>query len=175
MFSTLRAACLLFATVVVAFTAPTQSTAGKVFQLSTGGYTMGGSLDAYYSYVYQHRQAGNRFEINGAVCQSSCTLFLGVGDVCVGPHTRFGFHAPSHGGLFRANPKLEARAVAAMSEMYSQGHPALGPWFEQNALHKILTMTHLTGQQLHDHFGFDLCPRSDASTVEQFSPKATVR
>jgi hypothetical protein len=39
-----------------------------------------------------------RVEIRGRVCLSSCTMYLGAGDVCVDPKTKFGFHGPSAHG-----------------------------------------------------------------------------
>jgi hypothetical protein len=48
--------------------------------------------------IAQLDAAGRSVEIHGDICLSSCTMYLGVEDVCVNPKTRFGFHGPSYYG-----------------------------------------------------------------------------
>ncbi|WP_417740824.1 hypothetical protein [Salipiger sp.] len=56
----------------------------------------GGRLRPRLAEVQQLRDRGVRVEIRGAYCLSSCTLYLGAGNVCVRSDTAFGFHGPSY-------------------------------------------------------------------------------
>ncbi|MGY9047329.1 hypothetical protein P775_23920 [Puniceibacterium antarcticum] len=58
----------------------------------------GGPLRERAELVEKLRREGRRVEIRGRKCLSSCTMFLGAGDVCVSPRTIFGFHGPSNYG-----------------------------------------------------------------------------
>lgn len=37
-------------------------------------------------------------EIRGAICFSTCTVFIGLPNTCISPNTTFGFHGPSSNG-----------------------------------------------------------------------------
>ena len=68
-------------------------------------------------------------EIRGSVCLSSCTMYLGAEDVCVGSDTVFGFHGPWNG---------EAALAPAFFEFWSEimarhYSPALRSWFLEEA------------------------------------------
>ena len=59
------------------------------------GNDPGGRLRPRIAQVERLRSVGRRVEIRGEYCLSACTIYLGAGNVCVSPHTRFGFHGPS--------------------------------------------------------------------------------
>ncbi|WP_370046784.1 MULTISPECIES: hypothetical protein [Salipiger] len=56
----------------------------------------GGRLRPRLAEVRQLRASGVRVEIRGDYCLSSCTLYLGAGNVCVRSGTSFGFHGPTY-------------------------------------------------------------------------------
>ena len=43
------------------------------------------------------------------------------------------------------------------NQMRKHYNPALRAWYDENARHLQLTAKYLTGQQLHDMFGYELC------------------
>lgn len=62
------------------------------------GNDRGGIVSNRAAEIRRLKSSGQRVEIRGQICLSSCTMYLGAGDVCVSPDTRFGFHGPSYYG-----------------------------------------------------------------------------
>jgi hypothetical protein len=60
---------------------------------SSAGYEQGGPYARFEPVVQQYNGSGDLFRIDGH-CQSSCTLFLGIRNVCIGPQASLLFHAP---------------------------------------------------------------------------------
>ena len=85
-----------------------------------------------------------RIEIRGAICYSSCTMYLGARDVCVTPTTRFGFHGPSRFG--RPLPQSQFEHFSnVMARHYT---PPLRSWFMSEARYSITTPTEISGAEL---------------------------
>ncbi len=59
---------------------------------SSQGHGMGGRFKDFDTIVAQYNASGERFRIEGH-CQSACTIFLGIRNVCVDPNARLLFHA----------------------------------------------------------------------------------
>src|SRR5882762_3227188 len=59
---------------------------------TNAGYEMGGRYARFDPVVSQHTQSGELFRIEGH-CQSSCTLFLGIRNVCIDRNATLLFHA----------------------------------------------------------------------------------
>jgi len=79
------------------------------------------------------KASGQRVEIRGTICLSSCTMYLGAGDVCVNPDTRFGFHGPSYYGK-----PLAPDYFQYWSEVISDYYPKpVRDWFMQKARHRL--------------------------------------
>ena len=76
--SALAAMLLLFATSAVAG--------------NNAGYEYGGRYTRFDPVVSQYNQSGQLFRIEGH-CQSSCTLFLGIRNVCIDRNATLLFHA----------------------------------------------------------------------------------
>ena len=53
---------------------------------TNAGYEMGGRYARFDPVVSQHNQSGELFRIEGH-CQSSCTLFLAIRNVCIDGET----------------------------------------------------------------------------------------
>jgi hypothetical protein len=59
---------------------------------TTAGYEMGGRFVRFDPVVSQYNLSGELFRIDGH-CQSSCTLFLAIRNVCIGRNATLLFHA----------------------------------------------------------------------------------
>ena len=113
---------------------------------------MGGRIDRRAALVETLRARGDRVEIRGRVCLSSCTLFLGAHDVCVGRDTVFGFHGPSLWGLPLDHPSFEywSKVIA------SHYTPVLRDWYLEVARHRLHGYHRLSGRQMIE-LGYEPC------------------
>src|SRR5690348_15115055 len=59
---------------------------------SSSGYGMGGKFSQFDPIVQKYNQSGEQFRIEGH-CQSSCTLFLAIRNVCIDRGATLLFHA----------------------------------------------------------------------------------
>lgn len=76
---------------------------------------VGGDVGVRANQIVAMRASGQSVEIRGAVCYSSCTMFLALPDACVSRHTQFGFHRPSYYGATLSPEKFEywSQVIAA--------------------------------------------------------------
>ncbi|MFC6639700.1 hypothetical protein GV827_15505 [Sulfitobacter sp. JBTF-M27] len=109
----------------------------------------GGWIQWYDDQVKDLTARGIRPELRGRHC-SAATMLLGVPGVCVHPKAEFGFH-----GCIPVLPG-ETKEMGD-NQMRKHYNPALRAWYDKNARHLQFTTKKLTGQQLHDMFGYDLC------------------
>src|SRR5437764_11547089 len=79
---------ILFAVIVFLFGVSTTALA----EGSSKGYGMGGWFEQFDPVVRQYNQSGELFRIAGH-CQSACTLFLSIRNVCIEPSAQLLFHA----------------------------------------------------------------------------------
>ncbi|WP_126623207.1 hypothetical protein [Oceaniglobus ichthyenteri] len=98
------------------------------------------------------RALQQRVEIRGPMCLSSCTMYLGAGNVCIDPRVTFGFHGPSSYGqpLTRADFEYWSNVIA------SHYPAALRDWFMTTARHRITGYHRISGVQLI-RMGFARC------------------
>lgn len=120
----------------------------------------GGRLRPRLQLVSDLRARQSRVEFRGRYCNSSCTLLLGVEDVCVSPRTRFGFHGPHY--LDRPIP--EERFEYWSQRMADAYPPRLRGWFMSTARYKGAVPITLTGAQLIE-MGFPRCPKGTGTTT----------
>jgi hypothetical protein len=59
-------------------------------------YAYGGSAKKFAQDVARYRESGEQFRITGH-CQSACTMFLSLPNVCIEPRAELLFHAAKHG------------------------------------------------------------------------------
>ncbi|WP_319824137.1 hypothetical protein [Thalassovita sp.] len=112
----------------------------------------GGVVSQRQQEIEAIRISGSRVEIRGAVCLSSCTMFLGSPDVCVSPKTRFGFHGPTDHGRPLNKPQFDY-----WSKIIASHYPtALSSWYMRIARHRTSGYYSLTGAQLIE-MGFKSC------------------
>ena len=90
------------------------------------------------------KSTGRRVEIQGDICLSSCTMYLGAGDVCVNPNTRFGFHGPSYYGK-----PLPPEYFDYWSDVIAEHYPKpVRDWFMQTGRHRINGYYTIRGTEL---------------------------
>lgn len=104
----------------------------------------GGIIGTRAAEIRRLNSSGQRVEIRGQVCLSSCTMYLGAGDVCVSPDTRFGFHGPSYYGK-----PLEPRYFDYWSDVLADHYPApLRKWFMSTARYRQTGYYTILGAEL---------------------------
>jgi hypothetical protein len=109
-----------------------------------GGAINAGAFARFEAVVQQYNQSGELFRIVGR-CQSACTIFLSIRNVCIEPSARLLFHA---GG----NPSSTGRMLGAYNSAlsaYLSEHHAMepnGPFFT------------ISGADMISKFGYRRCP-----------------
>jgi hypothetical protein len=114
------------------------------------GYGMGGWIEDFQPAIDRANAGGELFRIQGH-CQSLCTMFLGVRNVCVERSARLLFHA-GHDRQRRISAVSTQRMLAAYNAPLRQ-YLESGHYMETLAFHTI------SGAQIIDRFGYKECPR----------------
>ncbi|WP_245312560.1 hypothetical protein [Bradyrhizobium macuxiense] len=73
-------------------------TSSAAFAGTSEGYSMGGSIEKFQPEIDRANATGELFRIKGH-CQSNCTLFLGLRNVCVERSATLLFHAGHDRGI----------------------------------------------------------------------------
>lgn len=113
-----------------------------------------GAIDAaafarFLNVVQQYNASGERFRIDGH-CQSACTMFLSIRNVCVTPGATLLFHA---GGSMRKgiiNP-------ATTQQMLSTYNAALRQYVSDNHFMDTFAFHAIPGSQIIKRFGYPAC------------------
>lgn len=117
---------------------------------SSAGYGMGGQFTRFNPVVSQYNHSGELFQIEGH-CQSACTLFLGIRNVCIDPNARLLFHA----GHDRAK-NITASSTQHLLSAYSEG---LRSYLTANHYMDTLAFHAISGRDMIRKFGYRECPR----------------
>lgn len=116
---------------------------------SSQGYGNGGLFARYDMVIAAHNKSGELFRIEGH-CQSACTLFLGIRNVCIERSAELLFHA----GHDRQR-NITASATQHMLGAYNarlRNYLVAGYHMETMAFHTI------SGDDLIKKFGYRACP-----------------
>ena len=122
---------------------------GAVAQQSFGnvvvvGNDRGGYVGQRATEIDWLRAQGSRVEIRGNICYSTCTMYLGAGDVCVSPATTFGFHGPSRNGS-----PLPPQQFDHWSQVMARYYPAgLREWFMATGRYEQTGLYRISGSEL---------------------------
>jgi len=103
----------------------------------------------FLAVIDQYNASGERFRIDGH-CQSACTMFLSIRNVCVVPGATLLFHA---GGSMRKgiiNP-------ATTQQMLSTYNAALRQYVSDNHFMDTLEFHAIPGSQIIKRFGYPAC------------------
>lgn len=105
------------------------------------GNDRGGYVKTRVAQLERIRRAHQAVAITGNVCLSSCTMYLGAGEVCVRRETVFGFHGPSNRGV-----ALGAEDFERWSQLIASYYrPALRRWYLETGRHRIRGYYRMTG------------------------------
>lgn len=108
------------------------------------GNDRGGSIRDRLDQIRELRASGRRVEIRGRVCYSTCTMLLGLPNVCISPDTVFGFHGPSLNGRRLAPDRFEY-----FSRVIAQYYPApLREWYMMTGRHRAYPPYRIRGAQI---------------------------
>ena len=110
---------------------------------SSSGYGQGGSTAGYARMVQLHNQTGELFRITGH-CQSACTMFLAIRNVCVEPGARLLFHA--------------GRTAAGTDRMFNSYNAALRSYLTANRAMETAAFHTISGRDMISKFGYRRCP-----------------
>jgi hypothetical protein len=112
----------------------------------------GGRISPRVKEIAELRRSGRPVEIRGAVCLSTCTMFLGLPQTCLEPGTRFGFHGPSKNGR-----RLSARDFDYWSQIIAAHYPKpLRDWYMTTGRLRINGYHELNGRALIE-LGLERC------------------
>ena len=117
---------------------------------STTGFEMGGRYGRFDPVVSQYNQSGELFRIDGH-CQSSCTLFLGIRNVCVSRGATLLFHS-AHDRTGDASPSLTVHMLDAYN-------PPLREYVSSHHYMDTLAFHAISGRDVIQKFGYKECPR----------------
>ena len=113
------------------------------------GYGMGGWMFRFQPVIDQANQSGELFRITGH-CQSSCTTFLGIRNVCVERSASLLFHA-GHDDKRVISAYWTARFMRAYNAPLRR-YLGAGHYMETMEFHTV------SGAALIDRFGYRECP-----------------
>jgi hypothetical protein len=125
------------------------SFSSSAFAGTSQGYGMGGAFAPYEAIIAQANASGELFRIQGH-CQSACTMFLGIRNVCVERSAELLFHAGMAHGV------ITPAATARMTVMYN---PALRDYVESNHFMDTRTLHPIPGSVIISKFGYKECPK----------------
>jgi hypothetical protein len=117
---------------------------------NNAGFEMGGRYARFDPVVSQYNQSGELFRIEGH-CQSSCTLFLGIRNVCVDRNATLLFHA-AHDNNGNASPSRTTHMLAAY-------HASLRNYVTANHYMDTLEFHSIPGSDMIRKFGYRECPK----------------
>lgn len=110
------------------------------------GNDAGGRIDHRQQIIQRIKQAGDRVEIRGGYCNSACTMFLGLPNMCISASTVFGFHGPSSQFPgFPLQPKTFERWSRVMADHYPQ---PLRSWFLTDARYELEGIKRVRGRDI---------------------------
>lgn len=115
---------------------------------------VGGDLRTRVVAVAALRASGRQVQVRGAVCYSTCTLYLGLPGTCVSPDTIFGFHGPSSHGRALAPQQFEQASQVIVSHY----PPVLQDWYMTVARHELRGLLKVSGRKLSRIGAARLCP-----------------
>lgn len=111
---------------------------------------MGGYFSRYDPIVARFNRSGELFRIEGR-CQSACTLFLGIRNVCIERRASLGFHG-GHGGKGEISVSSTRHMRAAYNER-------LRRYLDEHYGMETRRYFTVSGQEMIEKFGYRECPK----------------
>jgi hypothetical protein len=125
-------------------------TSSAAFAGTSEGYGMGGWIAKFQPEIDRANASGELFRIKGH-CQSNCTLFLGLRNVCVERSATLLFHA-GHDRQRNINAGSTQRMLSAYNARLRQ-------YVLANHYMDTLEFHSIPGSMIIDRFGYRECPR----------------
>lgn len=123
---------------------------GSVSSLHMGyGAATLAEFDRFLSVIQQYNASGERFRIDSH-CQSACTMFLSIRNVCVTPGATLLFHA---GGSMKKGILSPART----QQMASTYNAALRQYVTDNHFMDTFAFHSISGSDIVKRFGYPAC------------------
>ena len=142
----------LFGGILLLFTTSAMLlSATSAFAGNNSGFEMGGRYARFDPVVSQHNQSGELFRIKGH-CQSSCTLFLAIRNVCIEPSATLLFHS-AHDDRGNPSPARTEHMLAA----YNAG---LRGYVTSHHYMDTLEFHSISGGDMIRKFGYRACPKA---------------
>src|SRR4029077_627136 len=111
-------------------------------------YGKGGWFAQFDPIVRQYNQSGEQFRIEGH-CQSSCTLFLGIRNVCIVRSARLLFHA--------GHDRSRNISASATNHLMSAYNGKLRAYLVANRVMETLAFHTISGSDMISRFGYREC------------------
>ncbi|WP_291685442.1 hypothetical protein [Bradyrhizobium sp.] len=118
---------------------------------NNAGYEMGGQFTRFDPVVGQYNQSGELFRIEGH-CQSSCTLFLAIRNVCIDRTATLLFHA--------GHDRNKNITESATSHLLAAYNGPLRNYVTANHYMDTLAFHSISGADMIQKFGYRACPKS---------------
>ena len=106
-------------------------------------------FDKFLAVIQQYNASGERFRIDSH-CQSACTMFLSIRNVCVAPGATLLFHA---GGSMQKGIVSPART----QQMISTYNAALRQYVTDNHFMDTFAFHPIAGREIIKRFGYPAC------------------
>ena len=117
--------------------------AAPALAATSAPYARGGRTKDFAVDVEQYRRSGELFRITGH-CQSACTMFLALRNVCVEPSARLLFHAGDN--------------ATATSRMMNSYNSKLRSYLTERHVMESPAFHTISGQDMISRFGYRPCP-----------------
>jgi len=141
---------LAFFSTFCAFAAQPAYADGSVSSLGMGyGARDAAAFDRFLAVIAQYNASGERFRIDSH-CQSACTMFLSIRNVCVTPGATLLFHS---GGSMQKGIISPART----QQMLSTYNAALQQYVTANHFMDTFAFHPIPGSQIIKRFGYPAC------------------
>ncbi len=122
---------------------------GSVSALGMGMGARPGEMGRFDAVVSQYNASGERFRIDSH-CQSACTIFLSIRNVCVTPNATLLFHAGGNPRSGRMNPASTQHMLAAYNS-------ALRQYVTENHFMDTFEFHSISGRDIVRRFGYPAC------------------
>jgi hypothetical protein len=116
--------------------------AGPGMAATSTPYAMGGRTRDFAVDVQRYRQSGEQFRITGH-CQSACTMFLALRNVCIEPSARLLFHA--------------GKTARGTRDMLNSYNPALKRYLTARGVMESAAFHTISGRDMIRLFGYRAC------------------
>jgi hypothetical protein len=103
---------------------------------------------AFDAVIAQYNASGKRFRIDGH-CQSACTMFLSIKNVCIEPDAELLFHA--------GNNRSGQIGAGATKHMLAAYKPALAKYLTDNHFMDTFEFHTISGSELISRYGYPAC------------------